>query len=233
MMTVKNLWLFLDKNERDAIVFHGLFTLLCAVVLVAPLPVKPGPRLLLLVMAYNLGFPLVARWRVHPDWIEVWGFALVMSLFQVFPDWFLAAQLKILVFPEDGLWKIGAVSSYMAGLWAIPFVVIILVGLGVERRTSRKAAYGAAGVAAFAIFVGSEQTLWLLSSWYAVNVSMIGHVAVYIVVPEVILGLCVYYGFTQVRQRSHWLKIPVAFLVMQLYLGSAALFYFVIEKVLQ
>lgn len=232
-MTVKNLWLFFDKSERDAIVFHGLFTLLCVVVLAAPLPMKPGPRLLLLVVAYNLGLPLVARWRAHPVWIDLWGFALVMSVFQVFPDWFLAAQLKVLVFPEDGLWKIGAVSSYMAGLWAIPVFVIVFVGLGAERRYSRTLAYVAVAAAAFVIFVGSEQTLWLLSSWYARNVAMIGHVAVYIVVPEVLFGLSLYYGFNQVRQQPHWLKIPVAFLIMQFYLGSAAFFYFVVENVLQ
>jgi hypothetical protein len=45
-------------------------------------------------------------------------------MLQIWPDWFLSAQLEILVFPEDGLFKIGTVSGYMLFLWAIPFFII-------------------------------------------------------------------------------------------------------------
>jgi len=55
---------------------------------------------------------------------------------------------------------------------------------------------------------------------------------VYIVIPEIILGLSTYWCFEMIKERSHWLKVPAAFGVMLLYLGSAAFFYFLIEKVL-
>ncbi|MFZ5570755.1 MAG: DUF6989 domain-containing protein [Thermodesulfobacteriota bacterium] len=222
-----------DAGERDALGFHLAFCVLCAAVLAAPLGLAPGPRLLILVVIYNAGLPLFALLRRRPEWLGPWLFAAILSVFQVAPDWFLSAQLNILVFPEDGLFKIGTVSGYMAGLWTIPLFVIVYTGLRIESRFSARAAWPVVALASLLIFGGSEQTLWILSSWYAVNVTMIGHVAVYIVLPEILLGLSAYHAYRVVRERSHWVKIPAAFIVMQLYLGSAAFFYFLFEKVLR
>ncbi len=86
----------------------------------APVNIKPGIRMLFLVIIYNLAILLYGGWRKYDDWSNLWVFAFILSIFQVFPDWFLSAQLNILVFPEDGLAKIGTVSGYMAGLWTIP-----------------------------------------------------------------------------------------------------------------
>jgi len=61
---------------------------------------------------------------------------------------------------------------------------------------------------------------------------MIGHVAVYILIPEIILGLSAYYCYQTIRSKPLWMKTPAAFLVMLLYLGAAAFFYFLIEKVI-
>ena len=38
--------------------------------------------------------------------------------------------------------------------------------------------------------------------------------------------------FSIIKEKSHWVKIPSAFIVMQLYLGSAAFFYFLIERII-
>jgi hypothetical protein len=165
-------------------------------------------------------------------WLNLWLFALILSLFQVFPDWFLADQLDVLVFPADGCFKIGAVSGYMAGLWTIPIFIAVFVGERIQYRYSPNIAYLAAGAVSFILFAGSEQTLWLLPAWHAENVFMIGHTAVYIVIPEIILGLTAFFGFQQVKTKPIRYKIIAAFLVMQLYLGSAAFFYFLIESIL-
>ncbi len=85
---------------------------------------------------------------------------------------------------------------------------------------------------ALVIFAGSEQTLWMLPSWPAQNVHMIGHIAVYIIVPEILLGLAAYFAYQHVTQLSHWYKFPAAFSVMLFYLGSAAFFYFLIEIII-
>jgi hypothetical protein len=220
----------LQDNEKDALIIHCVFAVLCAIVLLAPVIPKIGIRMLALVIIYNLIMPLWGLIRKDSNLINLWMFALSLSLLQVFPDWFLSQQLKVLVFPDDGCFKIGTVSGYMAGLWAIPIFIIVFIGERVYVRYSKRAAYAVVALISLIIFVGSEQTLWMLPSWYAQNVRMIGHVAVYIIIPEILLGLAAYFAYQHVTRLSHWYKFPAAFSVMLFYLGSAAFFYFLIEK---
>ena len=159
----------MKPSEKDAIVFHAVFTLVCAIVLLFFGHVPVGLRLLSLVVVYNLALPAWGRLRNHKDWIDLWQFALILSIFQVFPDWFLSAQLDILVFPDDGCFKVGTVSGYMAGLWTIPLFIIIFFARQVRCRASEPAAWFAAGLTALILFGGSEATLWLLPSWYTVE----------------------------------------------------------------
>lgn len=222
----------LTRSEKDAILIHGVFTLLCGIVVFVFREIPIGRRLLFLVVVYNMGMLAWGILRKDAKWRDLWIFTFVLSLFQVFPDWFLSAQINILVFPEDGCFKIGTVSGYMAGLWTIPLFIILFTGERVSERISRPAAYGGVALLSLLIFGGSEAFLWMLPSWYAQNVTMIGHVAVYILIPEIILGVSAYACFQAIRTRPHWIKIPAAFLVMQLYLGSAAFFYFLVEKII-
>jgi hypothetical protein len=222
----------LQDNEKDALIIHGVFAVLCAIVLLAPVIPKIGIRMLALVIIYNLIMPLWGIIRRDSNLINLWLFALILSLLQIFPDWFLSQQLKVLVFPEDGCFKIGTVSGYMAGLWAIPIFIIVFIGERVYVRYSKQSAYTVVALISLLIFVGSEQTMWILPSWYAQNVRMIGHIAVYIIVPEILLGLAAYFAYEHVTKLSHWYKFPAAFSVMLFYLGSAAFFYFLIEKVI-
>lgn len=221
------------RNEKDVVLLHVGFALVCAAVLLAPIGAASGVRFFALVVVYNLAVPLAGWWRGHLDWIQLWLFSFLLSLFQVFPDWFLSAQLNVLAFPADGLFKIGTVSGYMGGLWTIPIFLIVYTGGFIKTRFSEKSAYPAVAVVSLLIFGGSEQTLWMLSSWYAKDVLMVGHVAVYILVPEILLGLAAFFSFQQVKDKSLGTKLVSAFLVMQFYLGSASFFYFLVEKVLR
>ena len=219
-------------NEKDAIIIHGIFSLLCVIVLFAPLNQEIGIRMLALVIIYNLIMPLWGLIRKDSNLINLWLFALILSLLQVFPDWFLSEQLNVLVFPEDGCFKIGTVSGYMAGLWAIPIFIIVFIGERVYIRHSNKSAYAAVALTSLILFAGSEQILWMLPSWHAQNVSMIGHIAIYIIMPEIFLGLAAYFAYQHISKMSHLYKVPAAFSVMLFYLGSAAFFYFLIEQII-
>ncbi|MFX0045452.1 MAG: DUF6989 domain-containing protein, partial [Candidatus Hermodarchaeota archaeon] len=64
------------------------------------------------------------------------------------------------------------------------------------------------------------------------NVTMIGHVAVYIILPEILLGLSTFVCFILIRTRAIWMQIVGAFTVMILYMGNISFFYFLIEQVL-
>jgi hypothetical protein len=221
----------LPATEKDALIIHGLFTLLCLIILTLPVNLGAGVKLFILVIVYNILIASYGILKKDSKWYGIWLFSLILSIFQVFPDWIIADILKAIVFPEDGLFKIGSVSGYMAGLWAIPMFLIIFICEKISAGISRPAAYIAAGIIAFLIFFISEQTVWLIPSWYAVNVKMIGFSAVYIIVPEIILGLGAYRCYEEIRDRPHWMKVPAAFLVMLLYTGSVVFFYFLVERI--
>ena len=219
----------LRGSEKDVIVFHLLFACACAVVLLLPVGMAAGVRLIILVIGYNVLLPAVGIIRSRPEWLVLWRFVFFLSLFQVFPDRFLAEVLGVLVFPEDGCFTFGAVSGYMAGLWAIPLFLVIFIAGVIEERGFPKIAPWVAAAVALVIFGTSEETLWLLGSWYAQDVLMIDHAAVYILIPEMILGLAAFLMYRQVRRRSWLHALGGAFLTMLVYLGAAGLFYLLIE----
>ena len=221
----------LTEMERVVVIVHILFSIICGIVLFIPgIPI--GIKLFILVIIYNLIIPLVGIWRKYTDWLNIWLFSFILSMLQLWPDWFLSAQLEVLVFPEDGLFKIGTVSGYMLFLWAIPFFIILFIGNSVNERGSLYTTYLIVALTSLLIFGISEMTIWMIGSWYAQNVTMIGHAAIYIFIPEVILGISTYYSYSQIKEKNHLVKIPAAFIVMLLYLGSAAFFYFLFERVL-
>jgi len=221
----------LTTIEKDALIIHGLFSLLCFVILILPVEIGAGVKLFVLVIVYNIVMAGYGLLKKDKEWFGIWLFCSILSIFQVFPDWIIADILKAIVFPEDGLFKIGSVSGYMAGLWTIPMFLIIYIAEKISTRISGLAAYIAAGIIAFLIFFMSEQTVWLIPSWYAVNVKMIGFSAFYILIPEIILGLGAYRCYEEIRGRSHWIKVPATFLVMLLYTGSVVFFYFLFERI--
>lgn len=220
------------KMEKDALLTHLVFVIICVILILVPFGFGMGLKLFLLVIIYNIMIGFVGIWRKYEIWINIWLFVLILSIFQLFPDWFLSAELGILVFPEDGFIKVGTVSLYMMGLWSLPLFLITFIGTSFQERYSKLITYLTVTLMTLIIFGLAEQTMWMLQSWYAQNVVMIGHVALYIIIPEVILGLSTYLGYKIIQQKNHFFKIPVAFTIMLLYLGSATFFYFLIEQVL-
>ncbi|MEE9540454.1 MAG: hypothetical protein V3V85_03045, partial [Candidatus Thorarchaeota archaeon] len=194
-----------DPSIPDFVYVHLLFAVVAAAVLLFPATVGISARLLVVVIAYNVMIPLVALQRGHSEWIRIWLFAFALSILQIWPDWYLSAELGVLAFPDEGYVMIGAVPAYMAGLWAIPLFTIIYVGQLVQRRWADKWVLVIVGALTLAIFGSAEATMWMLPSWYAVGVTMIGHVAVYIVVPEIVLGLSTYITYDIVRERPLWM----------------------------
>ncbi|MHA2004161.1 MAG: DUF6989 domain-containing protein [Candidatus Thorarchaeota archaeon] len=164
------------KEYRDLTLVHILFAALCVIVLLIP-GLVIGAKLFTLVAAYNILLPTIAFLRDHKDWLPIWFFVLVLSIFQIVPDWFLATQLESIIFPDDGFFMIGPVSGYMAGLWAIPLFVILYVGLEISKQKSYPIAYTVVAALTLLIFGLAEETMWILPSWSAQNVFMIGHIA--------------------------------------------------------
>ncbi|MHA1986620.1 MAG: DUF6989 domain-containing protein [Promethearchaeota archaeon] len=222
---------YFSDTERDLLLVHLAFIVACFVIILIPMGIQIGVKLFILVVLYNLLLVIVGVLRDYKEWFYLWIFVFLISVFQIFPDWILSAELNVLIFPEDGLFKIGTVSGYMLGLWVIPLFIIIYIAKQLQERFSKKIAYISVILLSLAIFGISEQFMWMLQSWYAQNVLMIGRVALYIIIPEIILGLSTFYCYEWVKEKSHLYKIPVAFLVMIIYLGNAIFYYFIIERV--
>jgi hypothetical protein len=218
---------FLTMEEFDIFIFHILFAILCGIVLLVPISL--GFRLTLLVAIYIVAIPIVCTVRGYTECRNIWIFSLILSFFQFFPDWFLSAQLDILVFPEDNYLKIGTVSVYMAGLWTIPLFMIIFIGYRTEKRRTQNYSYLVVAIASLLIFGLSEQFLTI--SWHAQNVAMISNIAIYIIIPEILLGLTMYWMYLQTQEKLLPIKVGGAFIIMIIYLGNAAFFYFLLEKI--
>lgn len=221
----------MKKENLDFMLVHALFSVICVIILLIPL-LLIGIKLFLLVLIYNIMIPIYGMIRKHTSWFNIWLFAIILSLFQIWPDWFLASQLNVLLFPPDGFIKIGSVSGYMAGLWAIPFFIIIYLGTTLKNKYSEKRGYILIGLMSLLIFGIAEQSMWLLGSWHAIGVNLIGYSAIYIIIPEIILGLTCYYSYEWSLEKSLLSKICIAFLTMIIYLGNAVSFYFLFEKII-
>ncbi len=221
--------LSLESTERDALLIHLFFIVLCAIVLLIPIPLLVGPRLFILVMVYNIVIPLTGWWRKHTEWLSLWFFAFLLSLLMLFPDWFLADPLGILLFVDDGFPNIGPVTGYMLLLWAIPLFIITFIGIRVVERHTNHLAYSVVAVTSFLIFVGAEAGLTFV--WHAQNVILVGSVAVYIIIPEIILGLSTFWMYQHIKTKLHWWKPIGAILIMLLYLGSACCFHLLINLI--
>ncbi|TFF84876.1 MAG: hypothetical protein EU518_02085 [Promethearchaeota archaeon] len=222
----------LNKQEKEVLIFHIIFGFLSVIILIIPL-IEIGWKLFILVIIYNLGSLLFSSIRDYKDWRDIWFFSFLISIFQVFPDWVLSAELNILIFPEDGLFKIGTVSGYMIGLWTIPLFVIIYSGIQMKERTTYIKSSLFVALISFLIFTISEASIWMIGSWYPQNVfALFNHLAVYVIFPEIILGLSSYLGFIYIVDKNQLYKLPIAFIIMLIYLGGCVFFYFLVEKII-
>lgn len=209
------------------IYFHLAIIFVNVAVLAAPLPWVQGWKLLGLVVLYNVSLPLLAKYAKLDHWWSMWTFLLPLSVFQVLPDWFLSRVLDVLVFPADGSWRIGTVSAYMAGMWVVP-MFLVLYG---AYHSPQKWQYASAALLGLLIFGASEATSYtILGSWYAQKVWIIQHVAIYVLLPEALLGLAGFYAWQQVQHSSWGKKIVAALMVSLVYTGALAVSFLLIER---
>jgi hypothetical protein len=90
-----------SSSDKDLFLLHIIFSVLCVIILTALPTIAIGLRLLILVVIYNILVPLIGKWRNHSEWLGIWSFVFPLSILQVFPDWFLATQLNVIVFPDS------------------------------------------------------------------------------------------------------------------------------------
>lgn len=216
-----------DFRLASALRWQSIFLVVTAVVLWFRTTANIGFALLLLCVVWDLLFYLWARAERSLRLRQILIFSMVLSVFQVFPDWVLSRHLKVLVFPPDGLFKWDTVSGYMALLWAIPASTILVTYHFVRAKANGKIGFAAALAVGALLFIGSEELVWMLPSWYAVNVVKWGQVARYIIVPEIILTALIILVFERVRDRPLAYYVLSAMAVSAIYTAAAVSFYYI------
>ena len=226
--------LFADKSISDFVQIHVIFAVLAAITLLFPFPTAAvDGKMLLLVILYNALIIVEFNLKGYSEWRNIWLFSISLSIFMVLPDWYLAATLGALVFPQGGLPMFGGIIPlYMVGLWVIPFFIIIFIGCEVQKTKSIQFTYMIVSIISVIIFVLSELTLVYLPSWTATVTGMTGNLAWYIIIPELLLGLSAFICYNAITGREIWMNLTGAFIVMILYIGTASFFYFLIETLL-
>ena len=202
----------------------GLLALFTTVLLVGlALPWGPvGPRVFLAVLAFHLGWLVLAR--RDAVLADLWPTLALTSALFVLPDWFLVRALGVLRFPADGFPDLGPVTGYMAGLWAVPFLAAVTAGRLAEVRR-RGSGNLVAGAVCLALLVLGEAVAWRVPVWDAVGVREYRHVALYLLPAEALLGAAVLWAAGVARGRSLLIRLVAALVVVQLYAGGLALGY--------
>lgn len=203
---------------------HGAFAVLAVGVLALPL-MQTGLEVLGLVVIYNIAVPIVAR-RTHDDalWIT-WAVLAPMSVLMVLPDWFLSAVLGSITFPNTGAPYIGTMPLFMAGMWTIALLPLMMIGRTVEASRGVAAAFAAVAVSGLALFTAAEWMAPTIPLWEPLGVSMVLGVAVYVLLPE--LGLCIatYELVRGARRRPRVATVGGIIAIPFMYLGMLATSY--------
>jgi hypothetical protein len=216
---------------KDFIIVNSIFTALCVLVLAGfALPI--GLALFGLCACYVLLILGVIFLRKYQDWLNISQFAFAFGIFNIFPDWFLSAHLKTLVYPEEGIFKIGTIGGYMPLLWFIPMFMILWGFNYLKSVSSRRGAYLIITIIGFVTFLLSEHCFKIMDSWYAAETvkHTIGNAAVYVLISEFMLIIYACYLFEMVEKKSVSAKIIAAFILMILYMGSLVFLWFLVER---
>lgn len=209
------------RASFEWLVFHALFGAAAAGAFHWFHPPQLGQALLLIVLIYNLALPLFARARGHYDALDLWLFLLPLSIFQLAPDWLLSQLLGILVFPDLGAPRLGTVPVYMAGLWVAPLFWAVWLG---------QRSIWLVALIALLIFGGAEYFARPLHLWHAQGVREYMGVALYVLLPETLLGLATGYAFARSRDARGLARPLIAAMVSVFYTGALVLAYFLGER---
>lgn len=189
-------------------------------------PPAQGWGVLVVVAAYVVALLLTTRATGRAsggaDLHALAGFLVLVSLFQVLPDWVLADVLGTLAFPDRGGPRFDDVIPLaMMLMWVAPLFIALSLSGGSAAR---------AALLAGLVFAGAEVLAPTLGLWEPVGETtrLVG-VAVYVVPAEVALGWAAATAFALVRHRPLAVRAGAALAVSTFYLGALVLAHFVID----
>jgi hypothetical protein len=200
------------------ILFHAKFLMLGCLMLYMITPDIQDQAISMGVMYYNVSlWHQTTKRPNHEHLYAMWRTAFAISVFTFFPDWFLVTRLETLTFPFDPMHlkddaPSRAVPLFMHGLWTCPLMLAIYNNtfVGVIGRSKRRMQDGSkiddswydkkdsfAGACntgamvlflAEALFTHDKYSLAVVWQPTAAVTKRIGHVAMYVLPAEFLLG---------------------------------------------
>lgn len=205
----------MNHGIREALWFHILVFGIAATSLVFLKQESLGHALLLITLGYHLGLVGLALLRGHAEWLSLWTFLLPLSLAQVLPDLALARVAGTLSFHDLGQYRIGGeVPIYFAGMWSALLFPLLLLG------NSTRSRYLNTTVLGFAAFCFWEWAAPSLNLWTPHNVRLFQGVAVYVLIPEVLLCLTALWMYRATRGQGILAPLAGALSVSVFYAGA-------------
>lgn len=217
----------MSASVREALLLHALYLVIAAPLLLLGSGERLGLSLLWLTIAYNLLVPAWALLRGHSEWLWLWLFLVPLSAAQVLPDWTLVEIAGTLHFPDHGLYRIGgAVPVCFLGMWTAALFPIVLFA-----QASRQP-YFVAGALSLALFALWEWAAVPLNIWEPRSATTVNGVALYVLLPEVLLGMATLHAYRRLRNHSWPERLVGALGVPVLYTGALFLSLLLTERVL-
>lgn len=206
------------EQRRNWIVFHAVFAVVALACLLAPVG-SLGLRVLLLTVGYSLAILALAMRTGDRVLLAFWSTLAPMSILMVLPDWFLSAVLGILVFPDTGAPYIGTMPLFMAFMWTIALLPVMLLGWVMESLRGLNTALVAVVAAGLVMFTLAEFAAPLVPLWHPQNVATVGGVAPYVLLPEVGLTIATYLLVRGAADRTRLATAAGVVAVPFMYLG--------------
>jgi len=212
-----------DRSSRW-LPLHGVFAVIVVLVLLLPVAAT-GSKVLALVIAYNIAVPVLARqWQDDDLWIT-WAVLAPMSVLMVLPDWFLSAVLGSITFPDTGSPFVGTMPVFMAGMWTIALLPVMMLGRQVEAGRGAPAAFIAVTTVGLALFLVAERLAPGIPLWEPLGVAEVLGVALYVLAPEAALCVATYALVRGARQRPVVATAAGIVAIPFMYLGMLATSY--------
>lgn len=230
-MQFKNAEAFLIRFYCYFFVIVGIMMTPCNIIDENVAPWTRGTASLVCVVGWNIAFVLLVP-KKSTLWKQ-WEFCALLSLIMPIPDLFLVKVIRTLVFDPHPLWIGNGVPVAMMGMWTIALLPVIhLANMYGSSTTSRNVLGGLiSGMWFFLaeIFCAPFLRLWHVTPKVQL---LVGHIPLYVLVAEAILGATVVHMEHDSRIRANdniISRFAAVVAVMLMYTGSLAATWVVFE----
>ncbi|MEO6605183.1 MAG: hypothetical protein ABIN55_06185 [Aeromicrobium sp.] len=200
---------------------HAVLVVGAAIALSLDSPAE-GWGVLITAVAYVATLLWACRSTGRADLFALASFLVLVSIFQVLPDWVLADLIGTLKFPDNGGPRVDDVIPLaMAAMWVAPLFAAVALSHGKPAR---------AAVLAGVIFLGTELLAPTLGLWEPTgDTQRLWGVAIYVIPAEMALGWATATAFVRVLHSPLAARIGGALAVSTFYLGALVLAQFLID----